>query len=547
MKIPRRLRRLVAPTITAAALAGCAIPIGIDAAPAQAQTGIVTELWDEWQGTGAPWPRQIDSSGGYVCFDVLQSGLTGANNSGLMENMGYFPAGDGSAPQLATPVAYIYTRRDGTVVASPSPDASPEGWNGVPPVRYTSTVFFGGSSTYQPPTQLLCTQTVALADTWPDDSATMTGNCLAGTIQDNAPGAQPAPYVWSGLANGSGAGNYYATLQNDPNFLKALQAAAQAGLVSADTRIGTWTILKGLVQGTMGLGDIVGAGAVTFLATAINDVFGEINGNQSAYFTSTAWSVESSNSTDWSWVAGGPPGVQSAMPSQIAVQVYDNWGTFGANVAMGFQCSASTGPVGAPLNLMQSVLDGETPITPSETARATATARAARAVPMKTRPNGWFDLQSLGQRARGARVSLNLSNSPQLVSPGVGPSVVRLNGGNDRAAGGGGNDRLFGGPGRDVLYGGAQRGRPGGHDLLDGGPGRDLLSVFDASNRSTERDVVACGSGTDYVQADLNDVVGGDCEFVFRGPAQVRAVRSHFRAAPNKATALRTIGRVPRG
>lgn len=533
-----------------AALLGVAavVGIGVCASPASAGTvpSLTGELWAQWSGTGAPWPRQIQQeSKGYVCLGWMPSNLTGANDPNQMQGVGYFAAGGGAAPQMVTPVAYIYTRTDGSVLALPTNDAQPEGWNGVPPIRYIDAAYYGGSGSYQPPTQIMCTQTVSMADSWPDDSATLTGNCSPTNLQGGPPDGQQTPYVWSSQANGQGGANYYQQLESNPNFIAALKAAIAGGLASADTKIGTWTIINQLIKGTFNPATIVTAGGVSFLTTAVNDVWGAFNAAQSGYFTSTAWTIESSNYYEFSWVVSGPPGTTSNVPGQITVEAVDDFGTLGSNVAMGFQCSGSPSPVGAPLNLAQSVINGETPILNEQAAHAAApSATGKKAVFMSKRPNGWFDMQSLGALHRNHVVNLNLSNSPQLVSPGRWASTVYLNGGNDRAAGGGGNDRLYGGLGNDVLYGGAQSPLPGGRDFISGGPGRDLVSVFDNQETAAARDVVSCGPGTDYVQADVNDFVSSDCEFVFRGPASVRAVRTHFRASPNKAAAFRTIGQV---
>ncbi|HEX3455991.1 MAG TPA: hypothetical protein VHS03_15310, partial [Gaiellaceae bacterium] len=69
--------------------------------------------------------------------------------------------------------------------------------------------------------------------------------------------------------------------------------------------------------------------------------------------------------------------------------------------------------------------------------------------------------------------------------------------GNDTISGLGGNDVLRGGPGRDRIY---------------GGPGNDSITV----NGDGAPDVVACGTGTDIVNADLGDAVARDCEVTSR-------------------------------
>lgn len=73
--------------------------------------------------------------------------------------------------------------------------------------------------------------------------------------------------------------------------------------------------------------------------------------------------------------------------------------------------------------------------------------------------------------------------------------TIRGRGGNDRIAGAAGSDLLHGGPGRDTVL---------------GQPGADRISV----HADGARDTVSCGSGVDVVNAELGDVVGGDCEIV---------------------------------
>jgi hypothetical protein len=76
----------------------------------------------------------------------------------------------------------------------------------------------------------------------------------------------------------------------------------------------------------------------------------------------------------------------------------------------------------------------------------------------------------------------------------------------DVLAGGGGDDRIFGRGGDDSLRGDS------GRDRLDGGAGRDDV-VADGDRAA---DTVSCGSGSDRVRADKEDVVAHDCERVTR-------------------------------
>jgi Ca2+-binding RTX toxin-like protein len=75
----------------------------------------------------------------------------------------------------------------------------------------------------------------------------------------------------------------------------------------------------------------------------------------------------------------------------------------------------------------------------------------------------------------------------------------------DATRGLGGNDRLSGGSGADEIYGN------GGSDRINGNNGNDRMTVDDG-NKGT----VYCGSGTDYVYADIRDTVYYGCETVKR-------------------------------
>ena len=74
--------------------------------------------------------------------------------------------------------------------------------------------------------------------------------------------------------------------------------------------------------------------------------------------------------------------------------------------------------------------------------------------------------------------------------------------GNDRLDGGPGEDKLEGDRGADTLDGGP------GEDDIDGGRGNDHLITTDASEEHT----LACGQGTDQLDADARDLVNVDCE-----------------------------------
>jgi hypothetical protein len=85
-----------------------------------------------------------------------------------------------------------------------------------------------------------------------------------------------------------------------------------------------------------------------------------------------------------------------------------------------------------------------------------------------------------------------------------GNDTITGSGQRDLLYGGTGNDRLAGGGGRDQIIGGPDR------DLLSGGRGRDHIHA-----RDSRHDRVTCGSGRDFVRADLRDPLRG-CEVVRR-------------------------------
>jgi Ca2+-binding RTX toxin-like protein len=73
-------------------------------------------------------------------------------------------------------------------------------------------------------------------------------------------------------------------------------------------------------------------------------------------------------------------------------------------------------------------------------------------------------------------------------------------------SGGDGNDSLQGGNGNDTLRGNR------GLDAHSGGAGDDLIDT-----RGDKGDVVTCGVGNDFVNADNGDSVAADCETIDRG------------------------------
>jgi Ca2+-binding RTX toxin-like protein len=108
----------------------------------------------------------------------------------------------------------------------------------------------------------------------------------------------------------------------------------------------------------------------------------------------------------------------------------------------------------------------------------------------------------LGEREDTASVTVPL---PVVLLGGPGTDTLRTGAPADELRGGDGNDTLDGGGGNDALDG------EGGYDALQGGAGDDRLTSADGL-----ADRVACGAGSDSVEADTGDTVAGDCERVAR-------------------------------
>lgn len=98
-------------------------------------------------------------------------------------------------------------------------------------------------------------------------------------------------------------------------------------------------------------------------------------------------------------------------------------------------------------------------------------------------------------------------------------------GGTDYLKDGKGSSRLNGGPGKDGIYSGA------GRDVLIGGPGRDIVEAGyrtklisstppTYTQKPTQRDKLACGSGRDRAMAGRNSRVRG-CERVTWLPRKI--------------------------
>ena len=99
---------------------------------------------------------------------------------------------------------------------------------------------------------------------------------------------------------------------------------------------------------------------------------------------------------------------------------------------------------------------------------------------------------------RGPGVDSSPNWQTRCTRPGTSAkNAIRGTAGKDLLCGFGGNDTLDGGAGEDRLF---------------GGRGDDSLRAVDG-----QWDVIGCGSGSDTVLADAEDLVGVDCEAVARG------------------------------
>ena len=101
------------------------------------------------------------------------------------------------------------------------------------------------------------------------------------------------------------------------------------------------------------------------------------------------------------------------------------------------------------------------------------------------------------------------------LSGGDDPDVVTGDSGNDFITGDGAGDRIAGGSGNDYALGGAGNDRvlgDRGLDRVDGGSGNDRLAV-----RDRKADSALCGSGRDFVRAEVLDALDFACERVDYG------------------------------
>ena len=108
--------------------------------------------------------------------------------------------------------------------------------------------------------------------------------------------------------------------------------------------------------------------------------------------------------------------------------------------------------------------------------------------------------------------------------------------GADAISGGMGDDRLVGGPGPDVISGDRPARCNEYHCDIAGGYGNDTIDARDG-----ERDLIACGEGTDTVLADPVDVLADDCESKQGGggpvPARTRTGSRSRARAPRRRCA----------
>ena len=112
----------------------------------------------------------------------------------------------------------------------------------------------------------------------------------------------------------------------------------------------------------------------------------------------------------------------------------------------------------------------------------------------------------LGEREDSATVSLPVAST---ILGGPGADNLASGDANDELSGGEGNDLVDGGGGNDAISGDQ------GLDTLTGGAGSDRIN-----SRDGEADSVSCGAGSDTVEADTLDQIGGDCESVSRVATQ---------------------------
>jgi hypothetical protein len=150
------------------------------------------------------------------------------------------------------------------------------------------------------------------------------------------------------------------------------------------------------------------------------------------------------------------------------------------------------------------------------------------------RPGEHDDLRSIERLSLGVSPTLYVGTDGDdyvKIAQATNPGELQGGNGNDDLNGADGSEKIDGGPGDDHLDGGF------GDDVITGGPGKDRISgdlaggdcgpiwcklpygndVINAQDG--EADTIACGFGTDVVNADAVDAVAGDCETVNRAGA----------------------------
>jgi hypothetical protein len=101
--------------------------------------------------------------------------------------------------------------------------------------------------------------------------------------------------------------------------------------------------------------------------------------------------------------------------------------------------------------------------------------------------------------------TITLGDPDDVILGGTGNDVLDAGAGSDLIKDEDGDDVVKAGPGNDTVQGGR------GADQVDGGDGDDDIRVRDGV-----KDTIACGPGTDKVDADQLDDVAADCEAVTR-------------------------------
>jgi hypothetical protein len=177
------------------------------------------------------------------------------------------------------------------------------------------------------------------------------------------------------------------------------------------------------------------------------------------------------------------------------------------------------------------------------------------------RPDEHDDLRSIERLSLGVSPTLYVGTDGDdyvKIAQATNPGEMRGGNGNDDLNGADGSEKLDGGPGDDHLDGGF------GDDVITGGPGRDRISGDLAGGdcgplwcklpygndiinaQDGEADSIACGFGTDVVNADAVDTVAGDCETVNRaGAAPVPPIAPKIAPGKNdkKSSARATLAR----